>query len=155
MKIRIWIDADSCPVLVRDHTLKYAKNRNIPVIFVANKEIKSETGIEFEMIITGSEKDAADNYICEHAEKSDLVITRDFLFAEKLVEKEITCINDRGTKFTKDNIRELVSERDFNLSLAQMGLTNHKSSGYSQKHFKLFCNCFDKEMQELIWLYRP
>jgi len=155
MKVRIWIDADSCPVLVRDHTLKYAKNRKIPVIFVANKEIKSETGIDFEMIVVGSEKDAADNYICEKAEKSDLVITRDFLFAEKLVEKEITCINDRGTKFTKENIRELVSERDFNLSLAQMGLNDHKSAGYSPKNFKKFCDCFDREMQEIIWLYRP
>lgn len=154
MNVTIWIDADSCPNLVKDQVLRRAKKLNIPVNFVANKEIKNETGLPFQMIVVDSQKDAADTYILEHAQKCDLVITRDFLFAEKLVEKEITSINDRGTKFTKENIRELVSERDFNLSLSQMGLNDHKSAGYSQKNFKKFCDCFEEVIDNLIWLYR-
>lgn len=154
MEIKIWIDADSCPNLVKDQVLKRANKLKIPVIFTANKEIKNESGLPFQMVVVGSEKDAADTYILENAEKCDLVITRDFLFADRLVQNEITCINDRGVKFDKDNIKEYVSERDFNLSLAEMGLNNHKSAGYSQKNFKKFCDCFEEVIDNLLWLYR-
>ena len=38
-KIRIWIDADSCPVQVRDLTVRFALRLKIPVKFVANHDI--------------------------------------------------------------------------------------------------------------------
>ena len=105
-EIRIWIDADSCPVLVRNHTVKTAARLGIKVFFVANKQIPCEYS-PYEMIICQAEKDAADTYILENACENDLVITRDIVFADRLVEKNIPAINDRGTAFTKENIKDL------------------------------------------------
>ena len=111
MSIQIWIDADSCPTLVRNYVVSYAKKLEIPVLFVANKPIPAQTN-DFKMIICPQEKDAADNIIFDQAQHNDLVITRDIILASRLVEKGITTINDRGFSFTKDNIKEKVSERD-------------------------------------------
>ena len=102
------------------------------------------------MIVCPQEKDSADNYILSNAQKTDLVITKDIVFAEKLVEKDITAINDRGTIFTKENIREMISERNYSLSLAQIGLVNHYKEGYDKKKFSKFANCFDKTLHQLL-----
>lgn len=144
----IWIDADSCPALVRAHAVKMGSKYNLPVTFVANKQIPC-TEKQFEMIICAEEKDAADNYIIEHATFQDLVITRDIIFADSLVTKNIPCINDRGTIFDEKNIKDLLSDRDFNLNLAEIGLVKHHNSGYDKKMFAAFCNAFDKIIHKI------
>ena len=141
----VWIDADSCPLKARNHVVDYCIKKSIKVFFVANKSINCTSKNPYEMIITDSQKDSADNYIFEHvtAEK-DLVITRDIVFADRLVEKGVHVINDRGTEFTKEIIKERLGERDFNLQLAQMGLSQPYHEGYDQKKFEKFANCLDR-----------
>lgn len=140
----IWIDADSCPRQVRNHSVKTAQKLGIPVTFVANKKIDCDEKAPFEMIITDEQKDSADTYILEHAEKDALVITRDIVFADKLVQKEIITINDRGTEFTKEMIKERLSDRDFDFQLAEIGLVKHYHEGYDKKKFEKFANCLDR-----------
>ena len=147
MITHIWIDADSCPLLVRNYVIKRSKALNTKLTFVANKEIPAEDN-SFQMIITDGQKDSADNYIYENANPgTDLVITRDIVFAGRLLEKGVITINDRGTEFTKEIIKERLSERDFNLQLAQMGLTKPYHEGYDKKKFEKFANCFDR-----VWI---
>ena len=102
------------------------------------------------MIICEATKDAADNYIYDNADKNDLVITRDIVFADRLVTKGISTINDRGTIFNKENIKELLSTRDFDLQLANIGLVKHFNEGYDKKKFALFANSFDKTLHQLL-----
>ena len=150
----VWIDADSCPSQVRNHVVKYCSTRNISVFFVANKTIECDSRISpslFQMIVTDSTKDSADNYIFEHttvgtltSPSPDLVITRDIVFADRLVEKGVHVINDRGTEFTREIIKERLSERDFNLQLANLGFSKKYHEGYDQKKFEKFAKCFDR-----------
>lgn len=145
MITNIWIDADSCPLKVRNHVVDYSAKKGIKVFFVANKKIECQSKNPFNMIITDTQKDSADNYIFEHVKNgSDLVITKDIVFADRLVQNGIITINDRGTEFTKEIIKERLSERDFNLQLAQMGLSKSYHEGYDQKKFEKFCNCLDR-----------
>ena len=141
----IWVDADSCPLLVRNHVTEYGRKKGIKVFFVANKNISCDFPDLFTMIITDAQKDSADNYIFEHAQSgTDLVITRDIVFADRLVQKGLLAINDRGTEFTKEIIKERLSERDFNLQLVQLGLSKPYHEGYDKKKFEKFCNCLDR-----------
>ena len=146
----IWIDADSCPSQVRNHTAKIANKNNIQINFVANKEISVAEGLQRNMIICEQTKDAADNYILEHSKNFDLVITKDIIFAQKLVDKNICAINDRGTKFTNDSIKKLNSKSSLDLQLEEIGLVKHHHEGYDRKKFTLFANCFDREFQKLL-----
>lgn len=148
--IHIWIDADSCPLKVRNHCVKIAAKYNFPVSFVANKEVKPTLPFPFESIVCEQTKDSADNFIFENACENDLVITKDIVFADRLVEKNISCINDRGKEFTKENIKSLLSDRDFDLQLANCGLVKHYHEGYDDKKFEAFANCFDRVLNKII-----
>ena len=147
--LTIWVDADSCPSLVRNHTVKMGNKLGTRVVFAANKAVSCECG-NFEMIVCEAEKDAADNYIFDNCKSGDLVITRDIVFADRLVEKGICCINDRGTEFTREMIKERLSSRDFDLQLAQIGLVKHFHECYDKKNFAGFANSFDKVIHRLL-----
>ena len=128
-----------------------AKAKNLNVNFVANHEISHpKNNPLFKMIICEKKEGAADNFIFENAEKNDIVITRDIPFAERLVEKGIFVMNDRGTVFTKDNIHERLSERNFNLNLAQLGLSEKNASRYGNRELKKFADCFERKTSQLI-----
>lgn len=147
--LTIWVDADSCPSLVRNHTVKIGNKLGLKVVFVANKKITCDSG-NFEMVVCQAEKDAADNYIFENCESGDLVITRDIVFAGRLIEKGICCINDRGTEFTSEIIKERLSVSDFDRQLAEIGLVKHYHEGYDKKKFAAFANSFDKVIHRLL-----
>ncbi|MBQ5998624.1 MAG: DUF188 domain-containing protein [Treponema sp.] len=144
----IWIDADSCPSKIRNYVVNYSKQKNIEVIFVANKPFATVSN-EFKMIVCDETKDSADNYIFENAGNKDLVITRDILFASRLVERRIKAINDRGTSFTIDNIKNRLEDREFDLQLAQLGFGGNKKT-YGEKEFSKFKKCFEKEIEKLL-----
>ncbi len=148
--LHIWIDADSCPALVRNHTIKMAARNGAETILVANREIKCSESSAFKMIICDQEKDAADNYIYENAKNADIVITKDIIFADRLVSKGICTINDRGTIFNFENIKEKLSERNFDFQLSQIGLVKHFNEGYDKKKFAQFANTFDKILHQQL-----
>jgi len=149
-KLKIWIDADSCPALVRNHTIKMASRNGIEVFLVANREIKCNAEGQFNMIICNNEKDAADNYIFENVLENDIVITKDIVFADRLVTKGICTINDRGNIFSSENIKERLSERNFDLQLSEIGLVQHFNEGYDKKKFAQFANTFDKVLHQQL-----
>ena len=147
----VWVDADSCPRMVREYLVSYTKKLELPVFFVANRIIPQPVPYEkFKMIVCPAESQAADDYITGHVKKSDLVVTRDIPLAARLVESGISVMNDRGTLFTTENIKERLSERNFNLQLAEIGLCGAKQNFYGKKEFSLFANCFDKKIHQLI-----
>ncbi len=119
------------------------------VVFAANKPIASDAG-SFEMALCSNEKDAADNYIFENCKSGDLIITRDIVFAGRLVERGICTINDRGTEFTREMIKERLSISDFDRQLAEIGLVKHYHEGYDKKKFAQVANSFDKVIHRLL-----
>ena len=121
------------------------------VVFAANKTIPCEAspGL-YEMKVCDSGKDAADNYIYDNCDSGDLVITRDIVFAGRLVERGIATINDRGTEFTPEMIKERLSISDFDRQLAEIGLVKHFHEGYDKKKFADFANSFDRIIHRLI-----
>lgn len=145
----IYIDADSCPRKVRDYVAQRIKELEIHLYFVANKEIPTENTC-VTMIVCPKEKDSADNFIFENVKKHDIVITKDILLASRLVERNICAMNDRGTSFTKDNIRGLLKDREFNLQLSQIGFKGSKQKSYSTQQFLKFTQTFDKELKRLL-----
>jgi uncharacterized protein YaiI (UPF0178 family) len=93
---------------------------------------------------------SADNRIVELARKGDLALTRDLPLAERLVEKEVRVLDDRGRIYTKENIRERRSLRDFMVGLAENGLGIDRAPAYGKKELKSFADSFDRELNQLM-----
>ena len=146
--IKVWIDADSFPTLLKSFILEYAEKNYLEIIFVANKPIKSEKH-NFKMILAENTKDSADNIIFENITEKDIAITRDILLAERLVQKNIKTINDRGTYFSKENIKKKVEERNYDFNLAQLGFSGSKEKNYGMKELKKFRECFEKTLKKI------
>ncbi|MBQ0167428.1 MAG: DUF188 domain-containing protein [Treponema sp.] len=146
----LWVDADSCPAPARDIIIRFSKRLSLECWFVANRIISIPKAENFHMIVTDAEKDAADNYIVENIGQNDIAITRDIPFAARLVEKNITIINDRGTLYNRDNISERLSLRNFNLTLFENGIESEKTSVYGKKELNAFSNCLDREIQKKL-----
>lgn len=148
MSVKVYIDADNCPNLVLSYTEKYCRDHELPLILVANHSIQIKDG-KYEMVICEKEKDAADNYIFEHAEKTDLVVTKDIILASRLVEQQIKTINDRGTLFDKYNIKDRLADSAFDFQLAQLGLGGKKGSSYNEKQLAKYVSCFENAIKYL------
>ena len=151
----VWIDADSCPRSVRAYVFRYTQKHAVPLYFVANRQIplpaQDTQHTSAQMIVCAPTDQAADDYIFSHCAGGDMVITRDIPFAARLVEKKIFVMNDRGTVFTKENIGERLSERNFMLNLAEIGLGDGSTkTDYGKKEFDKFCRAFDKDFSQKL-----
>ena len=141
--MRFFVDCDSCPSQVREIIVKASERTRSASFFVANHKIPHSTNAFTHDIIVVEGKDKADDYIVEHATEKDIAVTRDILLAERLVEKKVAVVNDRGNQYTAENIRERVSLRNYMLELAQNGLKIDEAPSYGKKELYLFANAFD------------
>ena len=147
--MKILIDADSCPRDVRELVLRTAGRRGIPVIFAANRPIPGIDGTNAVMEICPAADNAADDRIAELSEPGDLAVSRDLALAKRLLEKGAAVINDRGRVFTRNNINELLSLRDFTVGLAENGMDFERTPGYGKKELKLFADSLDRQLAKL------
>ena len=145
--MQILVDADSCPRPAREMVLRFSARLDIKSIFVANRPIPGIPTQRAVMELCDSNEGAADKRIIELALPGDLVVTRDIPLAEQLVERGITALDDRGRVFTKENIRELRSLRDFTVGLAENGLEFERTSSYGKKDQSALANSLDKELR--------
>ena len=140
--MKILVDADSCPRTARELITRRAKKLNLRLIFAANRQIPGSEGAEME--VCPNSENSADNCIVEMAEKNDLVITRDVPLAKRLVENDVSVMDDRGRVFTANNINEMLSLRNFAVGLAENGLEIIRTANYGSKELKLFADSLDR-----------
>ncbi len=157
--MQILVDADSCPRMAREMILRFSARLGIKSVFAANRKIPGlPEPVEgqkqampkpaiFELCPPG--EGAADRRLLELAEKGDLAITRDLPLAEQLVDAGVTVIDDRGRAFTKENIREHRSIRDFTVGLADSGLDFDRTPSYGKKELSSLANSLDRELYRL------
>jgi len=155
--MQIFVDADSCPRSAREMILRFSSRLGIKSVFAANHSIpglpkpnENQAAFEtafFELCPQGEGE--ADRRILALAKSGDLVITRDLPLAEQLVDAGITVLDDRGRAFTKENIREARSIRDFTVGLANNGLDFDRIPSYGKKELSSLANSLDRELTRL------
>lgn len=108
MELKVWIDADGCPVVKQ--TIKVCKQRGIPVIAVKNHAVQLED--DYARVITVDiSGDAVDYYIVNHMAGGDLVITQDNGLAAMVLSKNGYCMNQNGKIIDNDNIDFFLDNR--------------------------------------------
>ena len=145
--MKILVDADSCPKPARDLVLRRAVKLGVRVIFAANRQIPDASGAQMEICSAG--ENAADDRIVELSENGDVALTRDVPLAKRLVEKDINVLDDRGRIFTKNNINEFLSLRNFTVGLAENGMEIERTANYGKKELKTFADSLDRILTKL------
>jgi uncharacterized protein YaiI (UPF0178 family) len=146
----IFVDADSCPRPARELVVRTVKRWPLKAVFAANRPIPLETGPGIVMEVCPPGEGSADNRIMELVRQGDLVITRDVPLASRLVEKAILAIDDRGRVFTRDNIRQYLSLRNFTVGLVESGQGMERTASYGRRELKSFADSLDRELRRLL-----
>lgn len=146
----VWIDGDSCPRQVRDIVNARCIREKVQLHYVANRELPLPESEFISFSLSSSEADSADDHIVEHSVPGDLIITRDIPLASSLVEQERIVINDRGTQFSKNNIRERLAQRDFMKMMREAGIGQDRAKNYGPKEIKDFSSCFDRILVRML-----
>jgi uncharacterized protein YaiI (UPF0178 family) len=87
--------------------------------------------------------------VADLALPGDIVVTRDIPLAERLVEKNVTVMDDRGRVYSRENIRERLSLRNFVVGLARNGLDPERSGVYGKKELKAMADSLDRLLAKL------
>jgi uncharacterized protein YaiI (UPF0178 family) len=142
----LWVDADACPAAIKDVIIRAARRLKIKTVFVANKYISLPDSIYLSSCRIGVEPEAVDEYIVEHSEAGDLVVTQDIPLASVLVPREIVVISTHGELFTRESIGERLSIRDFMHDIREAGIVTPGPKGFSQKDKQRFADTLDREL---------
>lgn len=149
-KPTIWIDADACPKLVKEILYKISARLQLPLILVANKTMHIPLSPLISQITVAQGADVADNYIVEHVQENDLVITADLPLAAFIVEKNAIGLNVRGEIYTEENVREKLSMRDFMKELRDNGLVTGGPEAFGPKDAEKFTNAINKILTKIL-----
>ncbi len=142
--MRIWVDADSCPAVIREILYKAAGRTEKELILVANRRITIPYKPYIQFLLVPSGLDVADNAIVEKMSPDDLIITSDIPLAARVIDKGGFVISSRGTVYSSDNIREKLSTRDFMDELRSSGVETGGPSALSKKDIQQFANALDQ-----------
>lgn len=142
--MKIWVDADACPVVIKDILFRAADRTQTNTILVANHAIRIPPSkyLTFKQVSSGF--DVADNEIVKQCSPEDLVITSDIPLAAEIVEKGATALNPRGELYTESNIRQRLNMRDFMDNLRSSGIQTGGAPPISQSDRQTFANNLDK-----------
>jgi len=148
--MEIWVDADACPVVIKDILFRAAERTGIELTLVANQRIRipKSRGVKFLLVKSGF--DAADNEIVKRLSHGDLVITADIPLAAEAVEKGAYALNPRGEFYDADNVRSRLNVRDFMDALRESGIDTGGPPMLSKSDRKSFADNLDKFLSRQV-----
>lgn len=140
----VWVDADACPNLVKTVLFRAAQKRQLPMLLVANQMIATPPSKYIRAIRVSGGFDVADDYIVQHLQAGDLVITGDIPLAAKVIEKQGHVINPRGEVYSLQNIGEKLALRNFMQEMRDNGQVSGGAAAMAAKDVQNFANALDR-----------
>ena len=142
--MHIWVDADACPVLVKDILFRASERTGHPVTLVANQWIRTPPSRYIQSIQVGAGIDVADSEIVRRVGPLDLVVTADIPLAALVLEKGALALNPRGELYTADTIAQRLSMRNFMDELRGAGINTGGPPTLHARDRQAFANQLDR-----------
>lgn len=146
--MKIYVDADACPVVIKDILFRAAERMHIHTVLVANQLIRVPPSQFISALTVASGFDEADNEIVRRCEAGDLVITADIPLAADVLAKGGHALNPRGELYSKDTIKQKLTMRDFMDTLRGSGVHTGGPPPLSQSDRQAFANQLDKLLHQ-------
>ncbi|MEW5944498.1 MAG: YaiI/YqxD family protein [Pseudomonadota bacterium] len=142
--MQIWVDADACPNVIKEILFRAAERMRVSLTLVANQPLRTPASRHIKTIQVPAGFDVADNHIVQQIQLGDLVITADIPLAAGVIEKGGHALDPRGEFYTKDNIRERLTMRNFMDELRSGGVTTGGPSSFSLSDRQAFASQLDR-----------
>ncbi|WP_266160551.1 YaiI/YqxD family protein [Dyella silvatica] len=145
---QIWVDADACPVVIKEILFRAAEREQVAVTLVANQWLRTPPSRFIRSIQVPAGFDVADNEIVQRAAAHDLVVTQDIPLAALVIEKGALAINPRGELYTPETIAQRLTMRNFMDELRGSGVDTGGPAAFHPRDRQAFANQLDS------WLTR-
>lgn len=142
--MKIIVDADACPVVIKEILFKAAQRTKVEVIFIANHIIRVPPSPYLKSIQVPAGFDVADHEVVAQCNVDDLVITSDIPLAAEVIEKGGHALSSRGEMFDKQTIRSLLNTRDFMETMRASGFQSSGPAPLAQRDRKAFADNLDR-----------
>lgn len=143
----IYVDADACPV--KEEVFLVATRHNLQVYLVSNSRLNMIVNNNVHKIQVNSDPDAADNWISEHVNIGDIVVTVDILLADRCLKKGARAISPTGKIFNDNNIGSAKAMRELRAYLREAGVAPSYNATYSKQDRSNFLQALEKMIQSI------
>ena len=147
--MRIWVDADACPKVVKEILFRAARRTGVQLTLVANHALQTPPDKNITSLQVASGFDIADDEIVQRCEADDLVITADIPLASEVIDKGAHALNPRGELYDTENIRQRLNMRDFMDTMRASGIQSGGPPTLSQRDRQAFANQLDRFLAKL------
>lgn len=148
--MKIWVDADACPVVIKEILFRAAVRTKVQLTLVANRPVRVPASRYVGMLQVSSGFDVADNEIVKRMDVGDLVVTSDIPLAAEVIEKGGRALNPRGELYSEDSIKERLTMRDFMDTLRATGVDTGGPAALTQSDRQAFANQLDKLLTRYV-----
>ena len=142
--MRIWVDGDACPVVIKELLFRAAVRVKMLVTVVANEKLRVPVSEFIQTLVVGSGMNVADKQIVELVEAGDLVVTADVPLAAHVVQKGGIALNPRGELYSAENIGERITMRNLMDELRGNDLVTGGPAPFGTKDKQAFANQLDR-----------
>ena len=147
--MRIWVDADACPAVIKDILYRAAERLKIEMTLVANKALRTPPSPYIKALQVPRGIDVADSHIVKEVAPGDLVITADIPLASDVIAKGARALNPRGELYSPENIQERLALRNYHDELRGTGERTGGPAALDNTDRKRFADQLDKLLSRI------
>ena len=148
--MKIWVDADACPAVIKEILFKAAVRTGLTLTLVANQPLQVPSSPHIHFVRVGAGMDVADKEIVKRLDTGDLVVTADIPLAADVIAKGGLALNPRGELYTEDDIRSRLSMRDFMDTLRGSGVDTGGPAPLRPNDRAAFANNLDRILAKAV-----
>jgi uncharacterized protein len=145
--LRIYVDADACPV--KQEVFKVAQRHGLGVTLVAASWMRIPDRPDVTLKVVDQGFDAADDWIAEHVTSDDLVITGDVPLAARCIGKGAYVLGPAGRPFTESNIGDALATRNLLSDMRSAGLESGGPAQFSPQDRSRFLQELHRAIEAL------
>ena len=142
--MRIWVDADACPRVIKEILFRAAERKQVQLTLVANQPLHTPPSPYIDSMVVAAGFDVADDRIVELLSPGDLVVTADIPLAAAAIARQAHALNPRGELYTRDNIQERLAVRNMLDELRGCVIDTGGPSALNASDRQAFANQLDK-----------
>ena len=143
--VEIYVDADACPV--NDEVVRVATRHDLKTYMVSDGGIRPSQSALVELVIVDQGPDAADDWIADHIQKTDICITNDIPLAARCLERGALAIKPNGEPFTDNGIGMELANRELMQGLRESGEITGGPRPFSKSDRSAFLNHLETTVQ--------